>query len=261
MKLNRDSNILPYEYNAATIDGQPFNGEMNYINASFISGPMISEEYRNMFLATQAPLPDTVFQFWATVRTYQVPLILMLANVSEEGRTKSEVYWPNEVNKEKVVTNGEVNLSIICTAVTEAQNENFIRRKFLVDNSLEVEHIQILNWPDHSIPTQGAFDTIQFSIDTINAYLISKRLPVLIHCSAGVGRTGTFISIFNIIKCFEKISEAKNLSNSDKAKEIFPFFNVFNVVRKLREQRYSMVSDSCQYKFIYSYVLNWLKSK
>ena len=202
IKLNRDSNILPYEFNAVTIDGQNYNGEINYINASFINGPMFSDEFRNMFLVTQAPLPDTVFEFWATVKTYQIPLILMLANVLEEGRTKSEVYWPNELNKEKIVTNGEFSISIVCTSLTEAKNENFIRRKFVIDNCMEVEQIQILNWPDHSIPnlndSDGNFDTIQFSIDTINAYLISKRLPVLIHCSAGVGRTGTFISIFNI---------------------------------------------------------------
>ncbi|MCQ2820114.1 MAG: tyrosine-protein phosphatase [archaeon] len=262
VKLNRDSNILPYEYNIVTSNGQKYTGEENYLNASYINGPFIEEGDLNMFIAAQAPLPDSLFSFWAVVRGYQVPLIIMLANVNEEGRSKCEVYWPTELNSEKVVTNGEFSISIVLTSVTEATNEGFIRRKFLLDGCVEVEQIQIINWPDHSTPPDIEFDTVQFAIDSINTSLAAaERRPILIHCSAGVGRTGTFIGIYNIIRCLQRFKDEKNKLPADKGKDIHPSFNVFNVVRKLREQRYSMVSDACQYKFIYSYILNWMKKK
>lgn len=260
IKVNRDSNILPYQYNAVTTDGQPFRDESNYINASFISGPFLDEGDKNMFIATQAPLPDTIYSFWSMIKTNQVPLIIMLTNLAEEGRTKSESYWPNELNEEKIVTNGENKISVVLTELVNSPEEHKIRRRFVVDNSFQLEQVQILNWPDHSAPTQiEKFDSIQYLIDVIGYYInLPERLPILIHCSAGVGRTGTFIALFNIIRCLQKLIEFR--IQGEVKETIVPFFNVFNVVRKLREQRYSMVSDKAQYKFIYSYILDWIKN-
>lgn len=259
VKINRDSNILPYYYNIATTNGQPFKDESNYINASFINGPFINDGDNNMFIATQAPLPDTLFAFWSMIKTYQVPLIAMLSNISEAGRIKSEVYWPLEVNTEKIITspNGEEKISIVLKNINDVTSDNFIVRKFIVDGELEVEQIQILNWSDHSIPNKiETFDTIQLLIDSIFKYNSkTEKRPTVLHCSAGVGRTGCFIGIFNIVKCLSQIQQLKGKTEE----EIFPFFNVFNVVRKLREQRYSMVSDPDQYKFMYSYILEWIK--
>ena len=73
--------------------------------------------------------------------------------------------------------------------------------------------------------------------------------PIVVHCSAGVGRTGTVIAIYLIVLCLENLKKLKKPL----------IMNVFNVVRKLREQRYSLVTDTEQYKFIYDYSLNWFK--
>lgn len=260
IKLNRDNNILPYNFNFATSNGEPLKEDSNYINASYISGPFVNCGDQNMFIATQAPLPDTIFSFWSTIKVNQIPLVIMLSNVTEAGRTKSEIYWPVEENQEMVVTNGEENISIVLAELQKDEDKKFIRRKFVVDNASLVEQIQILNWPDHSEPNNlEKFDSIKFLIDIVEKYInLPERLPIIVHCSAGVGRTGTFIALFNIIRCLKKMKE---LRDAGAVKEdIVPFFNVFNVVRKLREQRISMVSDKCQYKFIYRYILNWIKN-
>lgn len=76
----------------------------------------------------------------------------------------------------------------------------------------------------------------------------------LYYISAGVGRTGTLIAIYNLAK---SLSLLNTFNKSNKSK-ILPFFSVFNVVRKLREQRYSMVTDSLQYKYIYQFIVEWL---
>ena len=91
-------------------------------------------------------------------------------------------------------------------------------------------------------------------VDTMINYMREERnenkSPIVVHCSAGVGRTGTVIAIYEIVLCLEYLKKFNK-----------PLvMNVFNVVRKLREQRYSLVTDTDQYKFIYDYSLNWIKN-
>ena len=127
-----------------------------------------------------------------------------------------------------------------------------VKRTFKINELKEIVQIQILCWGDHDIPKDNLIfvKMINLLINKINDNRIKyPEIPILVHCSAGVGRTGTFIAIYQIIKCLEKIK----LLNKE------PILNVFNVVRKLREQRYSMVTDTIQYKSIYTLCINWIK--
>lgn len=101
------------------------------------------------------------------------------------------------------------------------------------------------SWPDHLTPTDSS--ELQYLLDfTEKGKLLG---PVIVHCSAGNGRTGTFIAIYNIIQCLKTLKSI----NQEIQKSIEPFFSVFNIVRKMREQRIGMISSAEQYKFVYEY--------
>ena len=249
-KLNRHNDILPYKYNCVTTNNEIPN-ENNYINASLIEGPF--KEDKNLFIATQGPLSGTLFSFWSMVIFHKINLIIMLSNIIEEGREKSECYWPIDKEKDLILQN-ENNEKIIISLINEKIEiqDSLLIRTLKINEEKEITQIHILCWNDHDIIKDELLfkKILNFLINNINDNRINfPDIPILIHCSAGVGRTGTFIAIYQIIKCLEKIKLLK--------KE--PILNVFNVVRKLREQRYSMVTDVIQYQLIYTFCINWIK--
>ena len=225
--------------------------ENNYINASLIEGPF--KEDKNLFIATQGPLSGTLFSFWSMIIFHKINLIIMLSNIIEEGREKSECYWPIDKEKDLILqneNNEKISISLINEKI-EIQDSLLIRT-LKINEEKEITQIHILCWNDHDIIKDELLfkKILNFLINNINDNRINfPDIPILIHCSAGVGRTGTFIAIYQIIKCLEKIKLLK--------KE--PILNVFNVVRKLREQRYSMVTDVIQYQLIYTFCINWVK--
>ncbi len=249
-KLNRHNDILPYKYNRVTTNNEIPN-ENNYINASLIEGPFKTD--KNLFIATQGPLSGTLFSFWSMVIFHKINLIIMLSNIIEEGREKSECYWPIDKEKDLILqneNNEKISISLINEKI-EIQDSLLIRT-LKINEEKEITQIHILCWNDHDIIKDELLfkKILNFLINNINDNRINfPDIPILIHCSAGVGRTGTFIAIYQIIKCLEKIKVLK--------KE--PILNVFNVVRKLREQRYSMVTDVIQYQLIYTFCINWVK--
>ena len=249
-KLNRHNDILPYKYNCVTTNNEIPN-ENNYVNASLIEGPF--KEDKNLFIATQGPLSGTLFSFWSMVIFHKINLIIMLSNIIEEGREKSECYWPIDKEKDLILqneNNEKISISLINEKI-EIQDSLLIRT-LKINEEKEITQIHILCWNDHDIIKDELLfkKILNFLINNINDNRINfPDIPILIHCSAGVGRTGTFIAIYQIIKCLEKIKLLK--------KE--PILNVFNVVRKLREQRYSMVTDVIQYQLIYTFCINWVK--
>lgn len=116
----------------------------------------------------------------------------------------------------------------------------------------EIKHLQLTNWPDHMIPSNDK--SINYIIDFID---IGKNFgPIIVHCSAGNGRTGTLIAIYNIYQCLNLIKQI----NIEYQQTIKPFFSVFNICRKLREQRQGMITSCDQYKYIYEYCALFVKN-
>lgn len=140
-------------------------------------------------------------------------------------------------------------------------NKCLVKREFAIRYSgteKRVTQMQMLNWEDHSVPDkESGGKTLEYLMNAVNEVKNNtiSRSPVLVHCSAGTGRTGTFIAIYNIIRSFS-ILQYSNMTNEIKIK---PFFSVFNTVRKLREQRMLMVTSLVQYRFIYDMVIDWAK--
>ena len=183
------------------------------------------------------------------IYNHKTKLVIMLSSNLEEIDGRSAIYLPKE--KENPLNFQENNLCIKVISQDEIIPNSLIIKKFLINDDLEVKQIHILCWPDHGMPRD--LNLAIEIVDTMINYIKIEREeenrgPIVVHCSAGVGRTGTVIAIYIIVLCLEYLKKMKK-----------PLvMNIFNVVRKLREQRYSLVTDTEQYKFIYDYCLNWI---
>ena len=153
--------------------------------------------------------------------------------------------------------NGENKMKIEFISREELIPDAVDLKKFKINENFEVKQMHILCWQDHGMPNEQnlANDIFYKMIDYIKKERENEdnnniKAPIVVHCSAGVGRTGTVIAIYVIILCLEYLKKYK----------LPLIMNVFNVVRKLREQRYSLVTDTDQYQFIYDFSLNWIKN-
>ena len=249
-KVNRHNDILPYEYNALTIEKNNSNKNEinNYINASYISNPLDNKP--QLFIATQTPLNNSIFSFWKMIYNHKIKLIIMLSDLSEEKEEKYKIYWPNNKEEKLKLKEGDIELNIELFHKEEIAPQIALLRKFKINDELEVKQIQIISWKEHGLP--GEEYLVYMVFEKIFKYIkeqTREKIPVVVHCCDGVGRTGTLIAIFLINMLLE---ELKNL-------KIEPMMCVFNIIRKLREQRYSLVTDIDQYKYVYIFSIYWIK--
>lgn len=220
----RYQDIRPYKDNRVKISSP--NG---YINASWVDMP-----YTSYFIATQGPLKSTSEDFWEMCFNYDVKIIIMLCKLQENNMEKCYNYWNTYLKKYQIIkTSNEIK-----------NEEGLIIRNFQIINkndyvSKDIVQIHLMSWDDHTAPVSN-YEKI---IKIINFILENKKnSPVVVHCSAGVGRTGTFISLFNL---YNEITQQLN------KKEIH--FSIMNLVRKLKEMRMHLVENEDQYIFLYEF--------
>ena len=175
-------------------------------------------------------------------------VIVMLCNVMEGGNIKCENYWEKPQMKKfsvEIQNEEKSKMHTIRTLKLKIKEKNEERI---------INQIHFTAWPDHGIPdiSDGKvfqdFCEINQKVDELN----NKNNPMIVHCSAGVGRTGTFVSMYLLEK---EINEQIN------AKKEYIRFNIFNLVRKIKEMRMYMVQSEVQYEFIYAYVKYLLETK
>ena len=229
-ELNRYSNIKSYKHNRLDV-----NTKQKYINASPINVNGIF-----YFISTQGPKANTIEDFWTMIEQYKCNTIIMLCNLIELGKEKCSKYWEN-------INTGKYLIELISD---EGKYNNIIERKIKFKsqtNSTEttITQIHYLGWPDHGVPDiNNGFGDFLYMIRRADE--LKGNNPIVIHCSAGVGRTGTFLSIYFLYK------EIMEQINNPQLTEIQ--FSVFNMVRKLKEMRLLMVQNKEQYKFIYVFI-------
>jgi protein tyrosine phosphatase len=238
---DRYSDIKPYKYNTLQINiGKEDN---HYINASPIN--IIKEKY---FISTQGPKDNTVEDFWTMVDEQKCNVIVMLCNLEEAGREKCAKYWHKNMKKYTIKVQKE-----------KENNEIYVIRNLtLINNQTKEEkkivQIHFQGWPDHGIPDKDDEGILQAFMEMNKIVDENKKDgPIIVHCSAGVGRTGTFISMYFLEK------EIRNQLNNPKVNNIK--INIFNIVRKLKEMRLYLVQSDSQYYYIYifvNYLLNIL---
>ncbi|CAI8039974.1 Receptor-type tyrosine-protein phosphatase S, partial [Geodia barretti] len=229
--LNRFRNIYPYDTSRVTLKSIPGELGSDYINASFISG-----YGGNKYIAAQAPLNETIDHFWRMVWEYEIEAIVMLTKCVEMTREKSAQYWPESLSE--TITPGD-RLSVTLSSSTPYAEYHV--RKLLVkhltesDKSVTVTQFHYTAWPDHGVP-DNVMSVIRFIRHVRKLFpAASQDQPLLVHCSAGVGRTGTFITLDMMM---QQMKAEATLS-------------VCQCVRNLRTQRMKMVQTPIQYEFIH----------
>uniref|UniRef100_A0A8C4PZI2 protein-tyrosine-phosphatase n=2 Tax=Eptatretus burgeri TaxID=7764 RepID=A0A8C4PZI2_EPTBU len=229
---NRYFNILPYDSNQVKLVAG-CTTESNYINASYVKGKSGAKHY----IATQGPLPCTQAHFWQMVWEQQVSMIIMLTKCKERLKVKCEPYWPEGKAMEKYA-------DFAVTLLSEIQQSNWIVRSFIIsyqdEGEREVRHFQYLAWPDKGTPINSHVSgLVELLKKTRLAAQLTNR-PILVHCSAGVGRTGTFIALDQVLSDLE--------SGSDN-------IDFMALVAELRWYRTGMVQTEEQYAFIHTCTL------
>ena len=239
-KLCRYSEVRTYKDNRVEI-----NSDNGYINASWIHMP-----YHRSFIATQGPLESTIEDFWTMCYNYDIKIIVMLCKLDENYKEKCANYWDTNMKNYKVEKIDE----------TIQLSKDIKMRKFRVWKLGEesgqgdglgmggcpvknIFQIHLTCWLDHSIP-DNSYNNIVNIIKLVDKFKEDK--PVVVHCSAGIGRTGTFISIYNL---YHEILEQINNKEKNEIK-----FSIMNLVRKMKEMRLYLVENQSQYNFLYQFV-------
>ena len=276
LHYNRYQNIYPYDYNRIIL--QTPVAESDYINGSYITGEksvrrfvpkhLASSNSSDLslfsninFLATQGPLQKTGDQHWQAIYENKVDIIIMLTKVIEGTKEKCKEYWPS--SGALPIRSGRFEVS---NNDEEKLRDGVIRRDFLVMDcesqalncEKEVIQFQYLDWPDLGVPEDSDF-LIKVVNDIREIILEDKsrkdKFTILVHCSAGVGRTGTFLALYKLMEEVDEILKTKG--SSTEAQTI----NIFNVVLSLRSKRVEMVQTWGQYKYLYGSVVRYAREK
>ncbi|XP_039191121.1 receptor-type tyrosine-protein phosphatase H isoform X8 [Crotalus tigris] len=236
---NRYSNVLPYDHARVQLTLKPEDPSSDYINASYMPGFKKEKE----FIAAQGPLPATLHDFWRMIWEQRVTTIVMLTNCIENGRVKCEHYWPLDYTP---CTYDDITVSVITeTILPDWSVRDFcIKQQVSMSEVRHAKHYHYTSWPDHGVPQTT--DTILRFRDLVREDLdkMKDNGPVLVHCSAGVGRTGTFISLDSLL------CEAQNQGE----------IGVFSFVEKLRRNRPLMIQNEDQYVFLHQCLLDGIQS-
>mmetsp|Transcript_24992 Transcript_24992/g.27676 ORF Transcript_24992/g.27676 Transcript_24992/m.27676 type:complete len:336 (+) Transcript_24992:255-1262(+) len=273
---NRYNDVLPYKHNLVTVKG--FNGDL-YVNGSYINVP-IRGVGEKAFIAASAPVEKSLNNFWEMIYQNKVKLVVMLCNLKEKN-VVCEKYWDED----------EREFGDIVVKMVEASEvgEKVVKRVFEVSKEDEEEVLLITqlhhtNWLDDNAPFSEESDdidlllknTLEFRSNKENENDEGRPSPILIHCSAGIGRTGTFIALHCLIEVLEAVKngtfnnnwgELKGNEENNEISEIIerfhdfdkPRLSIFGTVRKIKEQRFGMVKTQKQYEFLYAYMENYLK--
>ncbi|XP_054581684.1 receptor-type tyrosine-protein phosphatase eta [Eptesicus fuscus] len=233
---NRYNNVLPYDISRVRLSVQTHSAD-DYINANYMPGYHSKKD----FIATQGPLPNTLKDFWRMVWEKNVYAIVMLTKCVEQGRTKCEEYWPSKQAKDY----GDITVAMTSEIVLpEWTIRDFIVKNKQTSDSHPLRQFHFTSWPDHGVP-----DTTDLLINF--RYLVRDYMkqsppgsPILVHCSAGVGRTGTFIAIDRLIYQIENEYSV----------------DVYGIVYDLRMHRPLMVQTEDQYVFLNQCVLDIIRS-
>ncbi|XP_015681201.1 tyrosine-protein phosphatase non-receptor type 4 isoform X2 [Protobothrops mucrosquamatus] len=233
---NRYRDISPYDATRVIL-----NSNDDYINANYINMEIPSSSIINKYIACQGPLPNTCPDFWQMTWEQSSSMVVMLTTQVERGRVKCHQYWP-EPGGSSLYGNFQV------TCHSEEGNPAYVFREMTLFNLEKNEdrpltQIQYVAWPDHGVPDDSS-DFLDF-VCLVRKRRAGKEEPVIVHCSAGIGRTGVLITMETamcLIECNQPV---------------YPL----DIVRTMRDQRAMMIQTPSQYRFVCEAILKVYKEE
>uniref|UniRef100_A0A670Y843 Receptor-type tyrosine-protein phosphatase C n=1 Tax=Pseudonaja textilis TaxID=8673 RepID=A0A670Y843_PSETE len=236
---NRYIDILPYDYNRVELNTSPGEQGYDYINASYIDGFKEMKKY----IAAQGPKEETIDDFWRMIWEQKATIVVMVTRCEEGNKVKCAKYWPSM--EEETASYGDIIVSINeCKMCPD-----YIIRKLHINHvskntktsGRDVTHIQFTSWPDHGVPDDPhLLLKLRRRVNTLSNFFSG---PIVVHCSAGVGRTGTYIGIDAMLEALEAEGRV----------------DVYGYIAKLRRQRCLMVQVEAQYILIHHALVEYVQ--
>ncbi|XP_033740555.1 tyrosine-protein phosphatase 10D-like isoform X2 [Pecten maximus] len=226
---NRFTNILPYDHSRVKLLPTDDEEGSDYINANYMPGFNSRREY----IVTQGALPSTRDDFWRMIWEQNSRNIVMLTKCVEKGREKCDHYWPHGTD---AMFYGDLQVA----ALNETKFPSWTITEFrlsLGDISRQIRHFHFLAWPDFGVPDKPQ-TLIRFA-RTVRDKLNRECGPIVVHCSAGVGRSGTYIALDRLLQ---------NISEHGEV-------DIFQTVAEMRRERVWMVQTEQQYICIHQCIL------
>ncbi|XP_075214257.1 protein tyrosine phosphatase 10D isoform X3 [Lycorma delicatula] len=226
---NRFTNILPYDHSRFKL--QPVDDEegSDYINANYVSGYNSPRE----FIVTQGPLHSTKDDFWRMCWESNSRAIVMLTRCIEKGREKCDHYWPYDTLP---VYYGDISV----TMLNDSHYPDWTITEFIMcrgDQQRVIRHFHFTTWPDFGVPSPP--QTLVRFVRAFRERVGADQRPIVVHCSAGVGRSGTLIALDRILQ---------QINHSDHV-------DIFGIVYAMRKERVWMVQTEQQYICIHQCLL------
>ncbi|VDI16539.1 Hypothetical predicted protein [Mytilus galloprovincialis] len=227
---NRFLSTWPYDHSRVILRG---NTKNDYINASYID----NFENKKSYIAAQGPKKVTLRDFWHMIWQENVGKIVMVTQLIENQKKKCEQYWPETVSEQLVVNNFKV------TMIEERKYTFYVYRLLTVSlkNSTnmqerKIHHFHFIQWPDHGVP--DSIKLVDF-YRKVKSQTCEQNGPMVVHCSAGVGRTGTFIAIDALYQHGQRVG----------------YVNVMEYIEMMRKDRMNMVQTHEQYETVFESLL------
>ncbi|VDI43613.1 Hypothetical predicted protein, partial [Mytilus galloprovincialis] len=227
---NRFLSLWPYDHSRVVLKGDTAH---DYINASYID----NYEKEKAYIAAQGPKNETLRDFWHMIWQEKVGKVVMVTQLKENQKTKCAQYWPKSVTKPLAVNNYIVALK------EERKHTVYVYRLLTVLNKNDtnekerkIHHFHFTQWPDHGVPDSIKLVSFYRKVKIEKCY---QNGPMVVHCSAGVGRTGTFIAIDALYKNGENVG----------------YVNVLECIEMMRKDRMNMVQTYEQYEAVFEALL------
>nr|XP_023652402.1 tyrosine-protein phosphatase non-receptor type 1 isoform X2 [Paramormyrops kingsleyae] len=232
---NRYRDVSPFDHSRICLQ----LGTNDYINASLIS----VQETQRSYILTQGPLPNTCGHFWEMVWEQQSRGVVMLNRVVEKGSVKCAQYWPSHANREMVFEDTNFKLTLVSENVKSYYTVRHLELENLsTQETREILHFHYTTWPDFGVPESPAsFLNFLFKVRE-SGCLNSDHGPVVVHCSAGIGRSGTFCLVDT---CLLLMSLRKDPSS----------VYVREVLLEMRQYRMGLIQTADQLRFSYLAVI------